>query len=152
MLRRVAFAGLPLDHNTSSSLPARVTYPVHRFGAERARRGLALVLLLDGVMFVWVYMALPQQSPGPRNRTRFRHTEQLWPACESSYADRHHRKRYLVYTTDDLRSRAVDPTRVFGPPPPENRRSSAPIGKVGLEQAPPSRSTWPRLPGSWLGL
>ena len=41
-------------------------------------------------------------------------------------------KRYLVYTTADLRSRAVDPTRVFAPALPENRRSSAPIGKVGL--------------------
>jgi hypothetical protein len=41
-------------------------------------------------------------------------------------------KRYLVYTTDDLPSGAVDPTHVFGPAPPENRRSSAPVGKVGL--------------------
>src|SRR6266849_8521845 len=41
-------------------------------------------------------------------------------------------KRYLVYTTDDLRSGAVDPTRLFGPAPRKNRSSSAPIGKVGL--------------------
>jgi hypothetical protein len=45
-------------------------------------------------------------------------------------------KRYLVYTTADLRSRVVDSTRVFAPAPPKNRRSSAPIGKVGLARWP----------------
>ena len=41
-------------------------------------------------------------------------------------------KRYLVYTTDDLRSGAVDSTRVFRPARPKNRCLSTPVGKVGL--------------------
>src|SRR5260221_3756501 len=43
-------------------------------------------------------------------------------------------KRYLVYTTDDLRLRPFDPTRFFAPPPNENRLNSRPVEKVGLAQ------------------
>src|SRR2546427_5609858 len=42
------------------------------------------------------------------------------------------KKRYLVYTTGDLRSGAVDQTRIFRPAPHKNCRSKAPVGKVGL--------------------
>src|SRR5712691_1035747 len=41
-------------------------------------------------------------------------------------------KRYLVYTTDDLRLRPFDPTRFFAPPPHENRQNTRPVEKVGL--------------------
>jgi hypothetical protein len=42
-------------------------------------------------------------------------------------------KRYLVYTTDDLRSCPIDPIRFYIPATPENRRSTARVEKVGLE-------------------
>jgi LysR family transcriptional regulator, hca operon transcriptional activator len=41
-------------------------------------------------------------------------------------------KRYLVYTTDDLRMRSIDPTRFYTPAPHQNRRFADPVEKVGL--------------------
>src|SRR5215472_2282810 len=47
-------------------------------------------------------------------------------------AKRTARKRYLVYTTDDFGKPAVDPTRVFASPQPQNRHFRGPVEKVGL--------------------
>src|SRR5262250_3370870 len=47
-------------------------------------------------------------------------------------AKRTARKRYLVYTTDDFGKAAVDPTRVFASPQPQNRHFRVPVEKVGL--------------------
>src|SRR5438132_894120 len=44
-------------------------------------------------------------------------------------------KRDLVYTTDDWRSRPFDATRIYAPATDENRRSTAPVEKVGLAGA-----------------
>jgi hypothetical protein len=41
-------------------------------------------------------------------------------------------KRYLVYTTDDLRMSPIDPTRFYTPAALQNRRFVAPVEKVGL--------------------
>src|SRR5580704_12143718 len=41
-------------------------------------------------------------------------------------------KRYLVYTTDNLRMRPIDPTRFYTPAPHQNRRFADPVEKVGL--------------------
>src|SRR5712691_3014059 len=41
-------------------------------------------------------------------------------------------KRYLVYTTDDLRAGPFDATHYFVPTPHENRYLTAPVEKVGL--------------------
>src|SRR5258708_1397751 len=43
-------------------------------------------------------------------------------------------KRYLVYTTDDLRLRPIDSTHIYSPAPRENRPCAAPVEKVGLVQ------------------
>src|SRR5882757_8337918 len=56
-------------------------------------------------------------------------------------------KRYLVYTTDDLRLRPFDPTRFFAPPPNENRLNSRPVEKVGLEQISPDMNHGGRCRG-----
>src|ERR1700682_1662221 len=45
-------------------------------------------------------------------------------------------KRYLVYTTDDLRLRPIDSTQFYTPAPHENRRWTARVEKVGLERRP----------------
>src|SRR5215472_502471 len=49
-------------------------------------------------------------------------------------AKRTARKRYLVYTTDDFGKPAVDPTRVFASPQPQNRHFRGPVEKVGLRR------------------
>jgi hypothetical protein len=54
------------------------------------------------------------------------------------YSQRHQWKRYLVYTTDDFRSRPIDSTRFSGPAPPEKCASTQRVEKVGLEQIPVS--------------
>jgi hypothetical protein len=41
-------------------------------------------------------------------------------------------ERYLVYTTDEIAKRAIDPTRVFAVPQPQSPSSEAPVEKVGL--------------------
>src|SRR5271155_5119273 len=41
-------------------------------------------------------------------------------------------KRYLVYTTDDSRTRPFDPTRFLASATPQNRRFRPPVEKVGL--------------------
>src|SRR6516164_3382688 len=43
-------------------------------------------------------------------------------------------KRYLVYTTGVLSSRPIDSIRIYRPATHKNSRSSAPVGKVGLEE------------------
>src|SRR4051794_39663942 len=42
------------------------------------------------------------------------------------------KKRYLVFTTDDARKRAVDPTRLLAYSQPQNRYFRARVEKVGL--------------------
>src|SRR3954466_6121663 len=44
------------------------------------------------------------------------------------------KKRYLVFTTDDARKRAVDPTRLLAYSQPQNRYFRARVEKVGLAQ------------------
>ena len=41
-------------------------------------------------------------------------------------------KRYLVYTTDDSRTRPIDPTRFPASAPPQNRRFRVRVEKDGL--------------------
>src|SRR5271155_2092556 len=41
-------------------------------------------------------------------------------------------KRYLVYTTDDSRTRPFDPTRFLASATPQNHRFRPPVEKVGL--------------------
>ena len=45
-------------------------------------------------------------------------------------------KRYLVYTTDDLRLRPIDSTRFYIPAPLQNRPWTARVEKVGLRVPP----------------
>src|SRR4051812_13489049 len=44
------------------------------------------------------------------------------------------KKRYLVFTTDDARKRAVDPTRLLAYSQPQNRYFRARVEKVGLSK------------------
>src|SRR5204862_5068964 len=53
-------------------------------------------------------------------------------------------KRDLVYTTDDGRLRAFDPTRVFAPSPHQNRQFAPPVEKVGLELVKQWSQEYPR--------
>src|SRR5271156_2335262 len=46
-------------------------------------------------------------------------------------------KRYLVYTTDDSRTRPFDPTRFLASATPQNRRFRPPVGKVRLAAKSP---------------
>src|SRR4029077_7345655 len=60
-------------------------------------------------------------------------------------------KRYLVYTTDDLRMRPIDPTRFYTPAALQNRRFVAPVEKVGLDRLLGRDSTLRHLsPTGWL--
>src|ERR1700730_12048374 len=46
-------------------------------------------------------------------------------------------KRYLVYTTDDSRTRPFDPTRFLASATPQNRRFRPPVEKVRLAPGVP---------------
>src|SRR3954466_8705980 len=54
------------------------------------------------------------------------------------------KKRYLVFTTDDARKRAVDPTRLLAYSQPQNRYFRARVEKVGLAVTTSTR--WEGLP------
>ena len=45
-------------------------------------------------------------------------------------------KRYLVYTTDDSRTRPIDPTRFLASATPQNRRFRVRVEKDGLRAKP----------------
>src|SRR6516225_8543872 len=56
-------------------------------------------------------------------------------------------ERYLVYTTDEIAKRAIDPTRVFAVPQPQSPSSEAPVEKVGLA---PGSGAKAEIPGPQL--
>src|SRR6516165_1236542 len=53
-------------------------------------------------------------------------------------------KRYLVYTTDDSRTRPFDPTRFLASAIPQNRRFRPPVEKVRLTYHKYPGEDWPR--------